>query len=92
MVNLATRQLWVVGSSGDEGIAAVLDRDLNPVTTIRISEKGDLNTVVFDKVGNASWGRAGGFVIKHSRKAEGAGALQVVGKLAYAGGTSTRWG
>jgi hypothetical protein len=58
MVNPAARQLWVVGSRGDEGIAAVLDRDLNPVTTIRIREKGDLNAVVFDKVGNlgTSWG------------------------------------
>jgi len=90
MVNPAARQLWVVGSCEDEGIETVLDRDLNPVTAIRIGEKGDLNAVVFDKVGNM--GTSWWFVIKHSRKAEGAGAPQVVGKLAYAGGTSTRWG
>jgi hypothetical protein len=45
-----------LGSSEDEGIAAVLDRDLNPVTTTRVREKGDLSAVVFEKMGNAYLG------------------------------------
>jgi hypothetical protein len=71
-------------------IAAVLDRDLNPVTTIR--EKGDLSAVVFDKMGNAYLGTSWGFVIKHSRKAEGTEVPRSSASSPTPGGTSTRWG